>query len=176
MNRNNFSDNKVELSTRNHSVYYAPAASTSGDKVKIFRFAFECINSEYAHQILNTNDTVEKAVMKYKFSEFILEQLPNYSDDRSYLYREAQLLTINSFYAIDRERYIAISNIKEAKKALNEFDHQWRIPTTKSKHQRTRILRALKNSRKRLDEIKSICSDDLFDKIQRLAMDFEYYW
>lgn len=176
MNRENFSAINVENPSSNHRVYYAPAASTSGDKVKIYKYAFERINNEYANHILGINDPVKQAVAKYKWAEFIFENLPHYSADRSDLFRGAQLMCINAFYAVQRERYNAKHDLQDAIQRLSELQKRKNLPGDVSAHDLSRAIRRVKSCRKHFDCVMSGCSDELFEKMRQRADEFEYFW
>lgn len=176
MNRENFSEINVENPSSNHRVYYAPAASTSGDKVKIYRYAFERINNEYANHILNIADEVKQAVAKYKWAEFIFENLPHYSADRSELFRGAQLMCINAFYAVQRERYNAKHDLQDAIHQLSELRKRSTSAEGHAARHLSQAIRRVKSCRRRFDSVMEGCSDELFEKMRQRAEEFEYFW
>lgn len=176
MNRENFSQNNVANPSSNHRVYYAPAASTVGDKVKVYRYALDCINRESVNHILNIDDSVEKAVAKYRWAEFILENLPHYSADRSDLFRGAQLMCINAFYEVQRERYNAKHELRKASQELSEMQKCQNLPGYCSAHRLSRAIRRVKSCRKHYERVMSGCSDDMFEKMRQRAEEFEYFW
>lgn len=176
MNRENLSEINVENPSSNHRVYYAPAASTVGDKVKIYRYALDRINSEYANQILNIADEVKQAVAKYKWAEFIFENLPHYSADRSDLFRGAQLMCINSFYDVQRERYKAKHDLQDAIHQLSELRKRNTSAENRDTRHLSQAIHRVKSCRRRFDSVMGGCSDELFEKMRQRAEEFEYFW
>lgn len=176
MNRENLSVIKVEEPISNHRVYYAPAASTVGDKVKVYRYALDRINSDAARQILNINNPVKQAVAKYKWAEFIFENLPHYSADRSELFRGAQLMCINAFYAVQRERYNAKHDLQDAIHQLTELRKRSTSAEGHAARHLSQAIHRVKSCRRRFDSVMGGCSDELFEKMRQRAEEFEYFW
>lgn len=176
MNREKFSEIETKNNNSGHTTYYALAASTTKDKVKIYKYAFERINNEYANQICNTADTVKRAVAKYRWAEFIFENLPHYSADRSDLFRGAQLMCINAFYEVQQERYEAKHELQDAMHQLSELRKRRASSEGHSANHLSQAIHRVKSCRRRFNSVMESCSDELFDKIRQRAEEFEYYF
>lgn len=176
MNRENLSEITAKKSSSNHPTYYALAASTAGDNVTIYRYALDRINSEYYKHIYNIIDPVQQAVAKYKWAEFILENLPHYSADRSELFRAAQAMCINAFYNIQADRYNTKKELQEAVHQLTELQKRKFIPGCVTPHRLNQAIRRVKSCRKRFDSVMEGCSDEIFEKMRRRTEEFEYFW
>lgn len=183
MKRENVSEITTIDTTSNHRVYYAPAASTSGDKVKIYRRVFESMNAEYRISLLNTTNPIKRALIKYEWAEFILEQLPNYSDCRSNLYNGAKVMIINAFNTIEGERYSAKKSLNEAVKALNDFTcHIASLSVASGDIRRaievrkTELKDEISRRRKHYGNITALCPDQKFEQIKRRAEYFDSIW
>ena len=72
----------AEMSNRNRIISYAPVASTRGDKVKIYRYGFERISSEYRNQLEREQHPMRKAIIRYEWARFILNHLDEYSGNK----------------------------------------------------------------------------------------------
>ena len=187
MKRENFSTFVAANPISNHRVYYAPAASTSGNKVKIYRRAFERMNHEYRVGMLSKINPIDRAIAKYEWGEFILEQLPNYADDRSELFNGAKILIIRAYDMISEERYNAKSAIKEATKALEDFNkliaennltaQAGRAISPKViANRKAELVNNITCRRKQYADIVRRCPDHKFEHIRRRAEYCESMW
>ena len=185
MKRENFSEITTTNTISSHPVYYAPAASTSGDKVKIYRRSFERMNQEYRINMLSKINPIEMAIAKYEWGEFILEQLPNYADDRSDLFNGAKLLIIRAYNMICEERYNAKMALKEAIKALEDFtrhtasamqDSKGRLSNRAIENRKADLKGEITRRRKRYADVERRCPDHKFEQIRRRAEYCESMW
>lgn len=187
MKLENFTDIAVADFTPNTPVYYALAASTSGNKVKIYRHAFERMNQEFHQRMLNATNPVDRAVAKYEWGEFILEQLPNYSTDRSEMFKGAKALIINAFSSLSCERYNAEQALKKAIKALEDFSRHAASASSVQGHNGDISSRAIENRkaelkgditrrRKQYTNVMKRCPDHKFEHIKRRAEYCDSIW
>lgn len=187
MEREKFSEIAAIDTTTNHRIYYARAASTSGDEVKIYRYAFERMNQEYRIRMLSLTNPIEQAIAKYEWGEFIIEQLPNYSDDRSDLFNGAKLLIIRAYSIISEERYNAKHALRKAVKALEEFDKKASSaepasavtsarPRKTIETRRAELKGDIARCRKLYAEVVRRCPDHKFEHIKRRAEYFDSIW
>ena len=185
MKRENFSQTATSTPISNHRIYYAPAASTSGNKVKIYRHSFERMNQEYRVSMLSKVNPIDMAIAKYEWGEFILEQLPNYADDRSELFNGAKILIIRAYNIISEERYNAKIALKEATKALEDFtrhaasamqDSNSRLSSRAIENRRANLKGEITRRRKQYADIVRRCPDQKFEHIKRRAEYCESMW
>lgn len=188
MKKENFADIMTNELTTNHRVYYAPVASTSGDKVKIYRYAFERMNQEYRVNMLNTLNPTKRALAKYDWAEFILEQLPHYSADRSDLFNGAKAMIINAFYELQYERYNPKYELKEAIKELEDFNRRQTESERAGKTDKQKLSPKAINSvranlthkintlRRQYAETVRLCPDHRYEHIKRRAEYFDSIW
>ncbi len=96
-------------------VYYAPAASTSGSEVRIYRYAFEKVCTDYKRQIDQSESPTQQAILRYKWAKFIMEHVGNYSGNRRFMKDLARCLTKEAISALKREFRRINMNIETAK-------------------------------------------------------------
>ena len=109
---NRTTKNTAIQETTQSPVYYAPVASTKGDKVAIYRYGFELECSHIARQILGEHYPLRKAILRHQMVNFICEHLKDYSGNRSELLKEAATLAYNAFYAIENTIIIADARVQ----------------------------------------------------------------
>lgn len=63
--------------------YYAPAASTVGDKVKIYRYALDSISRDYRELIDSESSPLQKALLREEWARLIETQIDLYTGDKS---------------------------------------------------------------------------------------------
>ncbi len=188
MKKENFADILLDNSTASHRVYYAPAASTSGDKVKIYRYAFERMNQEYRINMLNTLNPTKRALAKYEWAEFILEHIPHYSADRSDFFNGAKTMIINAFYELQHERYNPKYELSKAIKELEDFNrHQTENACTKNpdrprlspkaiKSIQANLTHKINTLRRQYAEAVRLCPDRKYEHIKQRAEYFDSIW
>lgn len=111
--------------------YYAPAASTVGDKVKIYRYALDCISRDYLELIDSESSPLQKALLREEWARLIETQIELYTGDKS------------------RMRLMALSLARVALETLEET----RRETLEAVAREQRMRRACK-SKKRSDKFK----------------------
>lgn len=172
----------AEMSTRTRIVSYAPVASTRGDKVKIYRYGFERIGSEYRHQLEAEQHPMRKAVIRYKWARFILNHLDEYSGDKALFRRSAELLATTAYLEakqlrteVERNIKDTLDNLRRQEKRLGimrDTNTTQNVISASEKSKLEHLRYNLKFYRKRQNELLAICSDNLFDNIRRLADNF----
>ena len=175
MNRENFSEIKTNNNS-DHTTYYALAASTTGDKVKIYKYAFERINNEYRHRIFTTSDPIDKAIIGYEWAEFILANLPHYSADRSSLYDKAKRIFIHSFSEAQEAKYVAKIDLQDAIRQLSDLQKHEYSQSCGIQYKLYQTIGHVKRCRKQYDNIMAKCPDTLFAKMQKRAEEFEHHF
>lgn len=117
--------NQSSFQTTNQSVYYAPVASTRGDRVEIYRFAFEEQCTAFSRAILNEQNSLQKSVIRYQFVKFIHEHYLEYSGDRQELLRGAavmiSLASDTIFFTITSARASLNYYTKKLRKLQEEY-------------------------------------------------------
>lgn len=171
----------AEMSTRNRIVTYAPVASTRGNKVKIYRYGFERIGSEYRRQLETEQHPMRKAVIRYEWARFILNHIDEYSGDKELFRRSANLLITTAYLEAKQMRAEAERNIKKAQDSLRHFEKRLGITrkadgeiTSKGlsaaeKCELNELRHQLKLHRKHQNELLNICPDNIFERIRHLA-------
>ncbi len=171
----------AEMSTRNRIVTYAPVASTRGNKVKIYRYGFERIGSEYRHQLKTEQHPMRKAVIRYEWARFILNHIDEYSGDKELFRRSANLLITTAYLEAKQMRAEAERNIKKAQDSLRRFEKHLGITrkadgeitskglSTAEKCELNELRHQLKLHRKHQNELLNICPDNIFERIRHLA-------
>lgn len=160
--------NSASIKTVNQSIYYAPAASTRGDQVAIYRYAFEEQCAAYARDILNEQNALQQSVARYCFVKFILEHYMEYSGDRRELLRGAALMISLAFDTI----YFTIIS---ARASLNYYTRQLRKlkAAKKTKNQLAEIRGKIRKYQSLLNHYRSICPDHIAADIVRLNSELE---
>lgn len=105
-------------------IYYAPAASTSGNGVKIYRYAFDKVCTDYKRQIDQTESPVKQAILRHEWAKFIMEHIGNYSGNRRFMRELARCLVKESLGSIKREFRRLNMNI-EAAKSCHRITDLW---------------------------------------------------
>lgn len=113
--------------TANNYVYYAPVASTKGDKVTIYRFGFEQECSILAREILAEHNPLRKAMLRHQMVCFIREHIGDYSGDRAELLRGAATLAHNAFYTIEETILITETRIRYTKMRMRDIEQEYNI-------------------------------------------------
>lgn len=89
--------------------YYAPAASTRGDKIIIYRSSLLRLCEQYHREACAARSELAAAKIRLRWAMFLLDQLPHYSGDRSDLYSFACDMGIYAariiYYARAAEQY-----------------------------------------------------------------------
>jgi hypothetical protein len=84
-------------------IYYAPAASTSGNGVKIYRYAFEKLCMEYKRQIDEAESPIRQAILRHEWARFIRENIGSYSGSRRFMRELAKYLEKESVVGLRHE-------------------------------------------------------------------------
>lgn len=113
----------------NDKIYYAPAASTRGNKVTIYRYSLIRLSEEYHREAYLIADEIEAAKIRYKWARLLTEQLPHYSGDRRELRNFTKKLAQYTYYTLFLAR-------KEEKKQF------YRNPLNRHKRFRSRLISA----------------------------------
>ena len=103
------------VSESGKSIYYAPAASTVGKRVKIYRYAFEKVLIDYKRQVEETESSFKQALIRHQWSSFIMEHLEEYSGDRKFMKELAKSLSKEALSTIRQEFRRINANIETAK-------------------------------------------------------------
>ncbi|MBR2013855.1 MAG: hypothetical protein IJ998_00340 [Alistipes sp.] len=89
--------------------YYAPAASTRGNKVIVYRSSLLRLCEQYHREACAARSELAAAKIRLRWAMFLLDQLPHYSGDRSDLYNFACDMGIYAarviYYARAAEQY-----------------------------------------------------------------------
>lgn len=93
--------NTVSGKPLNQTIFYAPAASTEGEKVKIYRYGFEQQCRMFAHEILNEPNELKQCIMRYKFTKFIIHHYASYNGDICDLLRGAAMMIARAHNTLD---------------------------------------------------------------------------
>ena len=96
-------------------IYYAPAASTSGNGVKIYRYAFEKVCTDYKRQIDQSESPTKQAILRYQWAKFIMEHVGHYSGNRRFMKELARCLIKEAITTLRREFRRINMNIETAK-------------------------------------------------------------
>lgn len=185
--------------TTQSPVYYAPAASTKGDKVAIYRYGFELECSHLAQQILSERNPLRKAILRHQMVNFIYEHLEDYSGDRCELLKGAATLAYNAFYAIEETIIIADARVQYNQKCIREVEQEYKIRaqwltakrehpagvvystitnniSAKEKeglHKLSLLLNKAREFKRQLDGYYKICPPNIAQDIIRMAKKFE---
>ena len=95
------------ITSNNTPIYYARAASTQGNKVRIYRFAMiqECV--ELSHKIIKERHPVKRAVLRQQLAQFIIDHIEEFSGDRSQMINYAARCNLNALYVIEDKVLLA---------------------------------------------------------------------
>ena len=97
------------------NTYYAPAASTFGKRVRIYRYAFEKVLIDYKRQVEETESPFKKSLIRHQWANFIIEHLEEYSGDRRFMKELAKGLMKEALTTIRHEFRRVNANIETAK-------------------------------------------------------------
>ncbi len=171
----------AEMSNRNRIISYAPVASTRGDKVKIYRYGFERISSEYRNQLEREQHPMRKAIIRYEWARFILNHLDEYSGNKDIFYRSSSVLASTAYLDVKHLRSVAERELRNAQERLRRAEKRTGVEGKDKKQETTKDLTAeqkrtlsdlrynLKLCRKRQNELLAICPDSTYERIRRLA-------
>ncbi len=171
----------AEMSPRTRIVSYAPVASTHGDKVKIYRYGFERIGTEYRQQLEAEQHSMRKAIIRYEWARFILNHLDEYSGNKEIFRRSANVLATTAFLEAKQLLSEAERNYRKAYDRVRRAERRAGIIRNADNEGNTKGLTAaekselatlrydLKLCRKRQNELSSICPDSIFERIRHLA-------
>ena len=134
------------------NTYYAPAASTFGKRVRIYRYAFEKVLIDYKRQVEETESPFKKALIRHQWANFIIEHLEEYSGDRRFMKELAKGLMKEALTTIRQEFRRVNANIETAKQCHRITD-VWLYE-------------------QELSEINALCPKSLLDQIY----DFSRRW
>ena len=96
-------------------IYYAPAASTSGNGVKIYRYAFEKLCMDYKRQIDEAESPIRQAILRHEWATFIREHVENYSGNKRFMKELAKYLEKESMVGVKQVLRRINSSIHSAK-------------------------------------------------------------
>ena len=152
--------NPHHTNNSNTGVFYAPAASTRGDKVVIYRYGFEmqCIN--FAQELRKEDDTLKKSVIRYNFAKFILQHYEAYAGDRLEMLKGAATLIEGAMFGLEDTLFRAKHGVVYTSKQLR-----------KANTNRAELRQRLHKYQRLYNHYRQICSDDIADDIVRL---YEY--
>ena len=152
--------NPHHTNNSNTGVFYAPAASTRGDKVVIYRYGFEmqCIN--FAQELRKEDDTLKKSVIRYNFAKFILQHYEAYAGDRLEMLKGAATLIEGAMFGLEDTLFRAKHGVVYTSKQLR-----------KANTNRAELRQRLHKYQHLYNRYRQICSDDIADDIVRL---YEY--
>ena len=171
----------TKASNRNRIINYAPVASTKGDKVKIYRYGFERIGSEYRNLLDNEQHPMRKALIRYEWAHFILNHIDEYSGNKEIFYRSASVLATTAYLdakhlrdKVERELCNAQERLRRAERRAGVVSKAKEQETTKGltaeqKRELSDLSYNLKLCRRHQNELLAICSDTTFERIRRLA-------
>ncbi len=171
----------AEISTRNRIVHYAPVASTRGDKVKIYRYGFDRISTEYQNLLESEQHPLRKAVIRYEWARFILAHLDEYAGDRELLKHSANALAATAY--LDAKHILSESEdrLRKVRERLHRAEKRAGISRKEQTSQTSKGLTAkqkqeiddlrydMKLCCKHQNEMLSICPDRMFMSIKKLA-------
>lgn len=171
----------AEISTRNRIVNYAPVASTRGDKVKIYRYGFDRISTEYHNLLESEQHPLRKAVIRYEWARFILTHLEEYAGDRELLKRSANALAVTAYLDAKHILTEAEERLRKVRERLHRAEKRAGINRKEQTSQTSKGLTAqqkqeidglrydLKLCCKHQNDMLAICPDRMFISIKRLA-------
>lgn len=113
--------------TANNNIYYAPVASTKGDKVTIYRFGFEQECGILAREILAERNPLRKAMLRHQMVCFIHEHIGNYSGDRTELLRGAATLARNAFHTIEETIISTERKLRYIKRCMQDIEQEYDV-------------------------------------------------
>ncbi len=100
MENRNFENRNADTVER----YYAPAASTVGDKVKIYRYALDSIGRYYLELIESASSPLQKALLREEWARLIETQIDLYTGDKSRMRLMALGLARNALETLEETR------------------------------------------------------------------------
>ena len=153
-------ENQTKNQTKNQTIYYAPAASTRGDKVIIYRYGFELQCALFAQELLQEQNQLKKCIIRYKFAKFILQHYQAYSGDRLEMIKGAATLIEGAMYGLENTLLRAKHGIKYHSRLLQK---------AQANAKETRLQ--LRKYQRLYNRYRQICSDDIAEDIVRL---YEY--
>lgn len=177
----------AEMSTA-RKIYYAPAASTCGDKVKIYRYAFDYTSQEYRRKIEAESHPLRKALLRHEWSQFIMRHINDYAGDRDSMARLAKTLATTAL--LDAEQIIrkAENNLKRACDTLRKAEKKYGLQKTATGEDvcskgltatAKREIEALKYDvkifHKRVDELRQICPAYRLEQIRQSVSIHEHH-
>lgn len=124
---NRTTENTSIKNAQQSKIYYAPVASTKGEKVVIYRYGFELELSHLARQILEERNPLRKAMLRHQMVSFICEHLEDYNGDRSELLKEASILAHNARYTIEETIIIAEARVHYNRKCISEIERAYKV-------------------------------------------------
>jgi hypothetical protein len=177
----------AEMSNRNRIISYAPVASTRGDRVKIYRYGFEQIGSEYRNLLERELHPMRKAIIRYEWASFILNHIDEYSGNKDIFYRSASVLASTAYLDAKRLRAGAERELRNAQECLRRAEKRAGVARKVKKQETTKGLTAeqqrelddlrynLKLCHRHQNELMTICTDSIFERIRKLAENSNSY-
>lgn len=182
MNQKNNALLPAEQNRRTRIKHYAPVASTHGDKVKIYRYGFDRISDEYRQRLTEEQAPLQRAIIRYEWASFILNHTAEYSGDRAAQRLHASLMLKNARMDVERLFAEANTTMQQARKRLHQaykrhgfhLSEQGRFEapnkglTAATKREIEDLKYDLRVSTNRLNELKRICPERIYEQIIRM--------
>lgn len=130
--------NQPAETSANHPVYYAPVASTRGDKVKIFRFGFNEEYNLFIKELGNEHNPLRQALLRYKMAKFIIDHIAEYSGDREVILQEGSMLAFKALQAIEDNIFHLSREVGNISKRLCELQSKQTASPVKTPKQSER--------------------------------------
>lgn len=117
----------VPAEPSNEPVFYAPVASTEGEKVKLYRYGFEQQCAIFTHDILNEPDELKQCVIRFKFTKFIIHHYASYNGDRLEMLRGAALMISRAHDTLDDTLFRAKMGIVYTSNLLQKLKTKYKV-------------------------------------------------
>lgn len=82
----NCKEQTIDNRESTRKVYYAPAASTRGENVIIYRNSLLRLCEQYHREVCDARSELAAAKIRIRWATLLIDQLPHYSGDRHELY------------------------------------------------------------------------------------------
>lgn len=159
------------IASNNHPTYYARAASTQGDKVKIYRFAMiqQCV--DLSHKIINEKHPIKKAVLRQELAQFIADHIGEFSGDREQMINYASKCNLNTLHVIEDKVLLAERMTIYSQRTIAAMKKR---PTANAKAEFDDLRKKLKKYSSLHRKYQQICPRYICDQTTKLADIFEY--
>lgn len=172
-----------ETTSRTRTVYYAPVASTRGEKVYIYRYGIDRISQEYRQRLIAEQHPLRRAVIRYEWAQFLHDHIGEYSGNRDALYRYARSLAHSAYMDAEQilshaehERITAQRKLSKLQRRLGfrrSEDGSLQMPskglTATSKREIAEAQQDVRSASCRLNDLRHICPEHIFTQMCALV-------